>query len=187
MLASSAASMRNVARYRDHRKEKRAPAPTWKLSQSTATTMALERLAVITCNVLSTHVTSLDIDYHGRRDGTILRSGSEARMMLLRARHRFRSQDGIGWKDYLKAQPDWRPRQAPLVSAMVPEALEHKTHPGALIASLSTPFGEQVSTEVHDVDDRAVRPPDFYCAPWRCSALGEQNMPPVGFAYLNGD
>jgi glucoamylase len=31
------------------------------------------------------------------------------------------------------------------VSAMVSKALEDKTHPGALIASLSTPFGEQVN------------------------------------------
>jgi hypothetical protein len=47
--------------------------------------------------------------------------------------------------------------------------LADKTHHGALIASLSTPFGERLGTEVHDVSYRAVRPPDIYCAPWRCS------------------
>lgn len=42
-------------------------------------------------------------------------------------------------------------------------------HTRALIASLSAPFGEQVSTELHDVGYRTIRPPDFYCAPWCCS------------------
>jgi glucoamylase len=48
------------------------------------------------------------------------------------------------------------------ISAMVLKAVEDKTHPGALIASLSTPFGEQVSAEVRDVGHRAVWPRDFY-------------------------
>lgn len=59
----------------------------------------------------------------------------------------------------LHAQLDWRPRQAPLVRAMVLKALADKTHPGALIAALSTPFDERVSTEIHDSGYRTVRPP----------------------------
>jgi glucoamylase len=47
-------------------------------------------------------------------------------------------------------------------SAMVFKALEDKTHPGALIASLSTPFGEEVNTEVRNVGYRAVWPRDLY-------------------------
>ena len=57
----------------------------------------------------------------------------------------------MAYRSRLHAQPDWRPRQGPLVSAMVLKALEDKTHLGALIASLSTPLGEQVRTEAHDV------------------------------------
>ena len=75
----------------------------------------------------------------------------------------------MAYRSRLHAQPDWRPRQAPLVSAMVLKALEDETHLGALIASPSTPLGEQVRTEVHDVGYRAVWPPDSYCTPWRCS------------------
>jgi glucoamylase len=48
------------------------------------------------------------------------------------------------------------------VSAMVLKALDDKTHPCALIASLSTPFGEQVSAEVRDFGHRAVWPRDSY-------------------------
>jgi glucoamylase len=47
------------------------------------------------------------------------------------------------------------------IGAIVLTALEDKTDPGALIASLSTPFGEQVSAEVRDVGYRAVWPRDF--------------------------
>src|SRR5262245_3626837 len=71
----------------------------------------------------------------------------------------------------------FRPGKIPLSNDSRPAAVinnsravahEDKTHPGAVIASLSTPFGEQVAQRSTMRLPRWAAP-DFYYAPWRCS------------------
>lgn len=70
------------------------------------------------------------------------------------------------------------------VSAMVLKASEDKSHPGALIASLSTPWGETVSAREPATGYRAVWPRDFYQCAMALLALGDRETPVAAMNYL---
>lgn len=70
------------------------------------------------------------------------------------------------------------------VSAMVLKASEDKLHPGALIASLSTPWGETVSAGKTATGYRAVWPRDFYQCAMALLALGDKETPVAAMNYL---
>ena len=98
----------------------------------------------------------------------------------------------VGWKDYLSSL-------APLTSmannttdggkllyasALVLKAQEDKTHAGALIASLSNPWGDSVSAKVGSTGYKAVWPRDFYQCAMAFLAMGDTQTPKVAFEYL---
>ena len=98
----------------------------------------------------------------------------------------------IGWEDYL-AGLSHLPSMVAMTtdggkllhaSALVLKALEDKTHPGALIASLSIPWGDVRSADVYDTGYRAVWPRDFYQCAMALLALGDQETPVAAFRYL---
>jgi glucoamylase len=70
------------------------------------------------------------------------------------------------------------------VSAMVLKASEDKQHPGALIASLSTPWGESVAADKTATGYRAVWPRDFYQCAMALLALGDRETPVAAMNYL---
>jgi len=70
------------------------------------------------------------------------------------------------------------------VSAMVLKASEDKLHPGALIASLSTPWGDSVSAAKPATGYRAVWPRDFYQCAMALLALGDKETPVAAMNYL---
>ncbi|MFA7519934.1 glycoside hydrolase family 15 protein, partial [Shewanella sp.] len=69
-------------------------------------------------------------------------------------------------------------------SAMVLKAQEDKTYAGALIASLSNPWGDTVSAAVPSTGYKAVWPRDFYQCAMAFLAMGDTQTPKVAFEYL---
>ncbi|HET6469172.1 MAG TPA: glycoside hydrolase family 15 protein [Geminicoccaceae bacterium] len=126
---------------------------------------------------------------HAAAIGEALGSLGDGYGTLLR---RYNGEDGVGWEDYLAslpALPGMHARTADggkllQASAMVLKALEDKTHAGGLIASLSTPYGEQIDAAGVDVGYRAVWPRDFYQCAMALLALGDEATPKVAFEYL---
>ena len=100
--------------------------------------------------------------------------------------------DAIGWSDYLASlsQLDALSNTATdegkllFTSAMVLKAQEDKTHAGALIASLSNPWGDAKSAEKSATGYKAVWPRDFYQVAMAMLALGDKESPRVAFEYL---
>lgn len=100
--------------------------------------------------------------------------------------------DAIGWEDYLHSLPalDALAQTATddgkllYASAMVLKAQEDKTHAGALIASLSNPWGDTKSAETAKTGYKAVWPRDFYQVAMALLALGDTQTPKVAFEYL---
>lgn len=100
--------------------------------------------------------------------------------------------DAIGWQDYLASLSGLAEMQAQTadagkllnVSAMVLKAQEDKSNAGALIASLSNPWGETVPAEKGTTGYKAVWPRDFYQCAMALLALGDRQMPKVAFEYL---
>ncbi|TDI98288.1 MAG: glucan 1,4-alpha-glucosidase [Caldithrix sp.] len=99
----------------------------------------------------------------------------------------------IGWEDYLAGlsnladmipQTGDNGRQL-YASALVIKAMEDKEHAGALIASLSIPWGETASAETNATGYRAVWPRDFYQVAMAFLALGDTQTPLVAFEYLD--
>lgn len=98
----------------------------------------------------------------------------------------------IGWEDYLASLADLSAMTAAtadggkllFASAMVLKAMEDKQNPGALIASLSVPWGETVSANEFATGYRAVWPRDFYQCAMALLALGDRETPRVAFEYL---
>ena len=70
-------------------------------------------------------------------------------------------------------------------SALVIKAMEDKEYAGALIASLSIPWGETASAETNATGYRAVWPRDFYQVAMAFLALGDTQTPLVAFEYLD--
>jgi len=100
--------------------------------------------------------------------------------------------DAIGWQDYLQQLPalatlsQQSTDQGKLLyaSALVLKAQEDKTYAGALIASLSNPWGEVKSAEQAQTGYKAVWPRDFYQVAMAMLALGDTESPKVAFEYL---
>lgn len=100
--------------------------------------------------------------------------------------------DAIGWEDYLASLPalsamtDATTDDGKLLhsSALVLKAQEDKTHAGALIASLSNPWGETASAENSATGYKAVWPRDFYQCAMALLAMGDAATPLQAFEYL---
>ncbi|WP_394205397.1 glycoside hydrolase family 15 protein [Shewanella waksmanii] len=100
--------------------------------------------------------------------------------------------EAVGWQDYLNslsALPAMVNSSADngellYASALVLKAQEDKTHPGALIASLSNPWGDTVSAKVGSTGYKAVWPRDFYQCAMAFLAMGDTQTPKVAFEYL---
>lgn len=100
--------------------------------------------------------------------------------------------DAIGWEDYLQSLPmlDTLSQTATdggkllYASALVLKAQEDKTHAGALIASLSNPWGDTKPAETSRTGYKAVWPRDFYQVAMAMLALGDKETPKVAFEYL---
>ena len=98
----------------------------------------------------------------------------------------------VGWEDYLASLselPDLRAMSGDggrllHASALVLKALEDKENAGALIASLSIPWGDVLPAEHSKTGYRAVWPRDFYQCAMALLALGDTATPVVAFKYL---
>ncbi|QYJ99853.1 glycoside hydrolase family 15 protein [Shewanella psychrotolerans] len=100
--------------------------------------------------------------------------------------------EALGWQDYL-ASLDTLPAMTAnttdngkllYASALVLKAQEDKTHAGALIASLSNPWGDTVSAYKGSTGYKAVWPRDFYQCAMAFLAMGDSQTPKVAFEYL---
>ncbi|WP_428613629.1 glycoside hydrolase family 15 protein [Shewanella sp.] len=100
--------------------------------------------------------------------------------------------DTIGWQDYLQQLSGLEAMTANTAdagkllyaSALVLKAQEDKTHAGALIASLSNPWGDTVSAVKGSTGYKAVWPRDFYQCAMAFLAMGDTQTPKVAFEYL---
>ncbi|QDE31048.1 glucan 1,4-alpha-glucosidase [Shewanella polaris] len=98
----------------------------------------------------------------------------------------------LGWKDYLTSLKPLNSMSTNTTdngkllyaSALVLKAQEDKTHAGALIASLSNPWGDTVSAKVGSTGYKAVWPRDFYQCAMAFLAMGDTQTPKVAFEYL---
>ncbi|AZG73572.1 glucan 1,4-alpha-glucosidase [Shewanella livingstonensis] len=98
----------------------------------------------------------------------------------------------LGWKDYLASLNPLNNMSKSTTdngkllyaSALVLKAQEDKTHAGALIASLSNPWGDTVSATVGSTGYKAVWPRDFYQCAMAFLAMGDTQTPKVAFEYL---
>jgi len=97
-----------------------------------------------------------------------------------------------GWEGYLAGLTEL-PSLYPIstdngrlanVSAMALKAMEDKTYAGALIASLSIPWGDTVPADIPASGYKAVWPRDFYQCAMALLALGDRETPRAAFAYL---
>lgn len=100
--------------------------------------------------------------------------------------------DHVGWEDYL-ASLDQLPRLAEqstdggrlaYASALMLKVQEDRTHAGALIASLSNPWGDTVDATNPSTGYKAVWPRDFYQVAMALLALGDTETPLAAFRYL---
>ncbi|KZN51711.1 glucan 1,4-alpha-glucosidase [Pseudoalteromonas luteoviolacea CPMOR-2] len=100
--------------------------------------------------------------------------------------------DAVGWEDYLaslkpmKRLANYTTDQGKLlnVSALVLKAQEDKTHAGALIASLSNPWGDTVAAEEGHTGYKAVWVRDFYQVAMAFLAMGDPDTALTSFEYL---
>ncbi|WP_096086351.1 glucan 1,4-alpha-glucosidase [Agaribacterium haliotis] len=100
--------------------------------------------------------------------------------------------DSVGWQDYLVSLDSLDTLAAESLdggallyaSALVLKAQEDKTHSGALIASLSNPWGDKVSAAQSSTGYKAVWPRDFYQCAMAFLALGDSDTAKVAFSYL---
>ncbi|RZM83411.1 glucan 1,4-alpha-glucosidase [Pseudoalteromonas rubra] len=100
--------------------------------------------------------------------------------------------EAIGWRDYLNnLEPmqklsGYTADQGKLLytSALVLKAQEDKTHAGALIASLSNPWGDTVAAEQGHTGYKAVWVRDFYQVAMAFLAMGDPQTALTAFEYL---
>ncbi|MCF2915019.1 glucan 1,4-alpha-glucosidase [Pseudoalteromonas sp. Cn5-37] len=98
----------------------------------------------------------------------------------------------IGWQDYLASLEPLSTLtnstadngKLLYTSAMVLKAQEDKTHAGALIASLSNPWGETVSAKTGSTGYKAVWVRDFYQVAMAFMAMGDTRTAKTAFEYL---
>jgi len=101
-------------------------------------------------------------------------------------------QYNAGWRSYLQSLPAIEGMAKSTTdngkllytSAMVLKAQEDKTYAGALIASLSNPWGDTVSAVTPSTGYKAVWPRDFYQCAMAFLAMGDTQTPKVAFEYL---
>ncbi|HZW16785.1 MAG TPA: glucan 1,4-alpha-glucosidase [Brevundimonas sp.] len=100
--------------------------------------------------------------------------------------------DHVGWEDYI-ASLDQLPRlseqstdggRLAFASALMLKVQEDRTHAGALIASLSNPWGDTVDATNPSTGYKAVWPRDFYQVAMALLALGDEETPLAAFRYL---
>lgn len=100
--------------------------------------------------------------------------------------------DRIGWEDYVASLTDL-PRIAEqstdggklaYASALMLKVQEDRTYAGALIASLSNPWGDTVDATESSTGYKAVWPRDFYQVAMALMALGDTETPVAAFRYL---
>lgn len=100
--------------------------------------------------------------------------------------------DRVGWEDYVASLSDL-PRLAEqstdggklaYASALMLKVQEDRTHAGALIASLSNPWGDTVDATNSSTGYKAVWPRDFYQVAMALLALGDTETPLAAFRYL---
>jgi len=98
----------------------------------------------------------------------------------------------VGWEDYI-ASLDQLPRLAAqstdggnlaYASALMLKVQEDRTYAGALIASLSNPWGDTVDATSPSTGYKAVWPRDFYQVAMAMLALGDTETPLAAFRYL---
>ena len=100
--------------------------------------------------------------------------------------------EAIGWEDYLATLTNLPDMVAQTrdggkqlyASALVLKAMEDKENAGALIASLSIPWGDTINAENDATGYRAVWPRDFYQVAMAFLAEGDLETPLVAFEYL---
>ncbi|WP_082560014.1 MULTISPECIES: glucan 1,4-alpha-glucosidase [unclassified Brevundimonas] len=100
--------------------------------------------------------------------------------------------DRVGWEDYIASLTDL-PRIAEQstdggklawASALMLKVQEDRTYAGALIASLSNPWGDTVDATESSTGYKAVWPRDFYQVAMALMALGDAETPVAAFRYL---
>lgn len=100
--------------------------------------------------------------------------------------------DRVGWEDYIASLADL-PRIAEqstdggklaYASALMLKVQEDRTYAGALIASLSNPWGDTVDATESSTGYKAVWPRDFYQVAMAMMALGDTETPVAAFRYL---
>ena len=100
--------------------------------------------------------------------------------------------DHVGWEDYI-ASLEHLPRLAEqstdggrlaYASALMLKVQEDRTYAGALIASLSNPWGDTVDATNPSTGYKAVWPRDFYQVAMAMLALGDTETPLAAFRYL---
>jgi glucoamylase len=98
----------------------------------------------------------------------------------------------VGWEDWIGSLTDL-PRIAEqsedggklaYASALMLKTQEDRTHAGALIASLSNPWGDTVDATHSSTGYKAVWPRDFYQVAMALLALGDTQTPVAAFRYL---
>ena len=100
--------------------------------------------------------------------------------------------DHPGWRTYLAGLSELPRLQAQstdhgrlaAVSGMALKVQEDKTYSGALIASLSNPWGDTVPATTPSTGYKAVWPRDFYQCAMALAALGDKETPVAAFRYL---
>ena len=100
--------------------------------------------------------------------------------------------NAVGWEDYIDSLsnlPDMIPYTADngrllYASALALKSMEDKENPGALIASLSVPWGDTVNADISTSGYRAVWPRDFYQVAMALLAMGDRKTPLAALHYL---
>ncbi len=98
----------------------------------------------------------------------------------------------IGWEDYLASLTELK-SLVPVsedngkllyASAIALKVQEDRTSAGALIASLSNPWGDELKTDISSTGYKAVWPRDFYQVAMALAALGDKETPVAAYRYL---
>ena len=98
----------------------------------------------------------------------------------------------IGWEDYLDGLTELKSLipvseddgKLLYASALALKVQEDHTAAGALIASLSNPWGDSVYTDVSATGYKGVWPRDFYQVAMALAALGDKQTPVAAYRYL---
>jgi len=98
----------------------------------------------------------------------------------------------IGWEDYLASLTELKSLipesddngKLLYASALALKVQEDHTSAGALIASLSNPWGDELKTDMSSTGYKAVWPRDFYQVAMALAALGDTQTPVAAYRYL---